>query len=63
MNKPEFDNKVTSFNRRITSNKTKHLAVQKKLDSLITKDYNLFLGRIYFKSNDESQIICLSTNT
>ena len=32
---------------QITSNKTKHLEVQKKLNSLITKDYNFFLGRIY----------------
>ena len=39
-NKTDFVNKLTSFNRRITSNKTKHLEVQKKLNSLITKDYN-----------------------
>ena len=32
---------------QITSNKTKHLEVQKKLNSLITKDYSFFLGRIY----------------
>ena len=38
--KTEFDNKLTSFNKRITSNKTKHLEVRKKLESLITKDYN-----------------------
>ena len=44
--KTDFDNKLTSFNRKITSNKTKHLEVQKKLDSLIRKDYNFFLGRI-----------------
>ena len=25
VNKADFDNKLTSFNRRITSNKTKHL--------------------------------------
>ena len=37
------------------SNKTKLLEVQKKLNSLITKDYNFFLGRIYFTSNDGSQ--------
>ena len=37
--KTDFDNKLTSFNKRITSNKTKHF----------------FLGRIYFISNDESQ--------
>ena len=54
-NKTDFDNKLTSFNRWITSNKTKHLEVQKKLNSLITKGYKFFLGRIYFTSNDVSQ--------
>ena len=48
VSKTDFDNKLTSFNKRITSNKTKHLKVQKKLNSLITKDYNFFLGKIYF---------------
>ena len=46
VNKTDFDNKLTRFNRQITSNKTKHLEVQKKLNSLITKDYIFFLGRI-----------------
>ena len=50
--------KLTCFNRRITSNKTKHLEVQKNLDSLITEDYKFFLGRIYFSSNDDFEI-CL----
>ena len=54
MCKNDFDNKLTSFNRQITSNKTKHLEVQIKLNSIITKDYNFFLGRIYFTSNDGS---------
>ena len=53
--KTEFVHKLTSFNKRITSNKTKPLEVEKKLDSLITKDYNFFLGRIYFRSTDGSQ--------
>ena len=35
--KADFDNKLTSFNKRITSDKTKHLAVQKTLNSPITK--------------------------
>ena len=39
MNKSEFDNRLPSFNKQITSNKTKHLAVQKKLNSVVTKDY------------------------
>ena len=57
MNKTDFDNKLTSFNERITSNKTKHPEVQKKLHSLITIDYKFFLGKIYFTSNDGSQNI------
>ena len=52
VNKTNFDNKLTSFNIQITSNKTKTLEFQKKLNSLITKDYNFFLCRIYFTSND-----------
>ena len=55
VNKIDFDNKLKSFNKRITLNKTKHLKVQKKLNSLVTKDYNFFLGRIYFTSSDGSQ--------
>ena len=55
VNKTDFDNKLTSFNRQITSNKTKHLEVQKKLNSLVTKDYNFFLGGTYFTSNDVSK--------
>ena len=41
-NKTEFDDKVTTFNRQITSN---HLEVQKKLNSLIKKEYNFFCCR------------------
>ena len=55
MSKNDFDNKLLIINERITGNKTKHVEVQKKLNSLITKDYNFFLGRIYFRSNDGSQ--------
>ena len=40
--KTDFDKKLTSFNRKITSNKTKYLEVQKKLNSLITNDYDSF---------------------
>ena len=43
--------KLTSFNKPITSNKTKHLEDQKKLSNLITKDYNFSLGKTYFTSN------------
>ena len=42
MGKTDFNNKLISFNRTITSNETKYLKVRKELDSLITKDYNSF---------------------
>ena len=63
VNKADFDNKLTRFNKRITSNKTKYLEVKKKLNSLATNLYHFFLGRMYFTSNDGSQNIYLSTNT
>ena len=47
VNKTDFDNKLTSFNKYITSNETKYLKVQKKLNSLITTNY-VFLVIIYF---------------
>ena len=46
MTKIDFNRKLTSFDRKITSNKTKYLEVQKKLDSLITNYYNFFLGKM-----------------
>ena len=55
VNKTDFDNKLTSFNRRIISNKIENLEVQKQLNSLITKNYNFFLGRIYLTSDDGPQ--------
>ena len=53
--KTDFDEKLTSFNRKITSNKKNYLEVQKILNSLITNDYNFFLGRMYFTNNYGSQ--------
>ena len=37
MNKTDFDNKITSFNNWISSNKAKHLEVQKKQNKKKTK--------------------------
>ena len=36
ISKTDFDNKLTRCDRKITSNKTKYLKEQKKLNSLIT---------------------------
>ena len=49
LNKTDFDNKLTCFNRRITSNKTKYFEVPKKLNSLIIKDYDFLFFN--WKSN------------
>ena len=49
LNKTDFDNKLTSLNKRITLNKIKHFEYQKKLNSLVTKDYNFFLDRTYLQ--------------
>ena len=45
MTKNGFDNKLASFNIKITSNKRKCLEVQKKVNSLTTKDYNFFYAQ------------------
>ena len=42
MNETDFNNTLTTFSKRITSNKTKHLEIQNKLNSLRTKDYNFY---------------------
>ena len=38
VNKTDFDKKLVIFNKQVTSNKTKRLQVQKKLNSIITTD-------------------------
>ena len=46
VSKTDFASKLISFDRKITSNKTKYLEVKKKLNSRTTKDYNFFLDFI-----------------
>ena len=61
VSKNDFDNKLISFNKKITSNKIKCLEVPKILNSLTTKDYKLFLicriyiSDMYFINDDGSQ--------
>ena len=42
VSRTDFDNKLISFNKKITSNETKYLELKKKLNNLITKSYNFF---------------------
>ena len=59
MSKTDLDIKLISLKRKTTSNETKYLEVKKKqqLNSLTTNknNYNFFLDRIYFTSNDGFQ--------
>ena len=43
MSKIDFGNKLTNFNKQTSSNKTKYLEVQKKVNRLITIDYSFSL--------------------
>ena len=42
--KPDFDVKLSSLNRKITSNKTKHLLVENELKKLKTFDLSYFIA-------------------
>ena len=53
--KRDFDDKLKNLNKKVTSNKTKHVETEKKLTDLRNnvaqipqKGYDFLLGRIYF---------------
>ena len=46
--KTDFDAKLSSINRKITQNKSKHLIVQNKLNKLMTFDSSYFIGKSHF---------------
>ena len=49
--KTDFDDKLKSLNKKVTSNKTKHLLVKNELKKLQTFDSSLFIGQSYFNNN------------
>ena len=49
MTKTDFDAKVSSLNRKIASNKTKHLLVENGLKKLKTFDSSYFIGKSHFE--------------
>ena len=49
--KTDFDAKLSSLNRKITSNKTKHLLVENELKKLKTFDLSYFIGKNYFEGD------------
>ena len=48
MTKTDFDAKLSSFNRKITENKTKYLLVQNELNKLKAFDSSYFIGKSHF---------------
>ena len=51
MTKTDFDAKLSSLNRKITSNKTKHLLVENELNKLKTFDSGYFIGKSHFEED------------
>ena len=49
--KSEFDSRLSSLSRKITSNKTKHLLVENELNKLKTFDSSYFIGKSHFEED------------
>ena len=49
--KTDFDAKLSSFNSKITENKTKQLLVQNELNKLKTSDWSYFRGKSHFEED------------
>ena len=49
--KKVFDAKLSSLNRKITSNKSKHLLVENELKKLKTFDSSYFIGKSHFEED------------
>ena len=49
--KLDFDAKLSSLNRKITQNKTKHLLAESELNKLKTFDSSYFIGKSHFEED------------
>ena len=49
--KTDFDAKLSSLNRKITANKSKHLLVENELKKLKTFDSSYFIGKSHFEED------------
>ena len=50
--KTDFDAKLSSLNRKITANKSKHLLVENELKKLKTFDSSYFIGKSHFEEDN-----------
>ena len=51
MTKTDFDAKLSSLNRKVTSNKSKHLLVENDFKKLETFDSSYFRGKSFFEED------------
>ena len=51
MTETDFDPKLSSLNRKITSNKAKHVLVENELKKLKTFDSRYFIGKSHFQED------------
>ena len=51
LKKTDFDDKLKHLNKKVTSNKTKHLLVENELKKLQTFDSGRFIGQSYFNNH------------
>ena len=51
MTKTDFDVKLSSLNKKITANESKHLVVENELKKLKTFDLGYFIGKSHFEED------------
>ena len=51
VSKTDFDVKLSNLNRKITSNKTKHVLVENELEKLKAFDLSYFIGKSHFEED------------
>ena len=69
MKKTDFDNNLENLNKKVTSNKTKHVLIENQLNELLekvkllsAKDYNFFEVKLFLQVILSRKIYFLSTN-
>ena len=55
--KTDFDDKLIILNKKVTSNKTKHLLVENQLEKLETFDSVYFPGKSHFEENSKQNYL------
>ena len=55
--KTDFDAKLSSLNRKITQNKSKHLLIENELNKLKTFDCGYFIGKSHFEDGTQNYLV------